>query len=175
VSLRRDLSESALASAATTPSGMAVAHFIRAAATMARRLVAMSLYKRASLYVMSAFYLVAGAAHFRAPGFYLPMMPASLPWHLGLIYLSGIAEMALGAGLLVPALRRAAAWGLIALLIAVFPANLHVALHNIPIGGRTEGLGIWNWGRLPLQGVLIAWAWWHAQPPSGATRETLPA
>ena len=128
----------------------------------------MSPYKRLSLYVMSAFYLAAGAAHFLAPGFYLPMMPASLPWHLGLIYISGIAEMALGAGLLVPALRRAAAWGLIALLIAVFPANLHVALHNIPIGGRTEGLGIWNWLRLPLQGILIAWAWWHAKPRSGA-------
>ena len=142
---------------------------------MARRLVIVSPDKRASLYVMSAFYLVAGAAHFRAPGFYLPMMPASLPWHLGLIYLSGIAEMALGAGLLVPAFRCAAAWGLIALLIAVFPANLHVALHNTPIGGRAEGLGIWNWLRLPLQGILIAWAWWHTRPRSAVRSRSLPA
>ena len=135
----------------------------------------MSRLKRASLYAMSAFYLVAGAAHFAAPGFYLPMMPASLPWPLGLIYISGMAEMALGAGLLRTAYRRAAAWGLIALLIAVFPANLHVALHNVPIGGRTEGLGIWNWVRLPFQGVLIAWAWWHARPPSDTAPGNLPA
>lgn len=136
---------------------------VRAASALARRLVAMNPYKPA------------GAAHFIAPRFYLPIMQASLPWHLGLIYLSGIAEMALGAGLLVPAFRCAAAWGLIALLVAVFPAKLHVALHNVPIGGRTEGLGIWNWLRLPLQGTLIAWAWWHAQPRTGASSGTLPA
>ena len=135
----------------------------------------MSLSKRALLYVMTAFYVVAGANHFRAPDFYLPMMPASLPWPLGLIYVSGIAEMVLGVGLLAPALRRTAAWGLIALLIAVFPANLHVALHNIPIGGRSEGLGVWNWIRLPLQGVLIAWAWWYTRPASGAKPAAHPA
>ncbi|HTF36516.1 MAG TPA: DoxX family protein [Myxococcota bacterium] len=141
---------------------------------MARRLLVVSPYKRASLYGMSAFYLAAGAGHFLAPGFYLPMMPASLPWHLGLIYVSGGAEMALGAALLVPPFRRMAAWGLIALLIAVFPANLHVALHNIPIGGRSEGLGLWNWVRLPLQGLLILWAWWYTRPQSVTTPETLP-
>ena len=130
----------------------------------------MSPYKRASLYVMSVFYVLAGAAHFRAPDFYLPMMPASLPWHLALIYVSGMAEMGLGVSLLVPTLQRAAAFGVIALLIAIFPANLHVALHNVPLGGRPEGLGVWNWVRLPLQGVLIAWAYWHAQPIPEASR-----
>jgi uncharacterized membrane protein len=129
----------------------------------------MSPYKRVSLYAMSVFYLVAGANHFRTPGFYLPMMPESLPWHLGLIYLSGIAEILLGAGLLAPPLRRTAAFGVTALLIAVFPANLHVALHNVPLGGRAEGLGIWNWVRLPLQGILMAWAYWHAQPAGPGT------
>jgi uncharacterized membrane protein len=135
----------------------------------------MSPFKRASLWVMSVFYLAAGAAHFRAPDFYLPMMPASLPWPLALIYLSGMAEMGLGVALLVPALRRAAAFGVIALLIAIFPANLHVALHNVPIGGRAEGLGLWNWVRLPLQGVLIAWAYWLARPASRPAQRTLPA
>jgi len=131
----------------------------------------MSPYKRVALYAMSVFYVLAGANHFRTPDFYLPMMPESLPWHLGLIYLSGSAEILLGAGLVVPALRRAAALGVIALLIAVFPANLHVALHNVPIGGRAEGLGGWNWVRLPLQGILIAWAFWHAQPASRGTSQ----
>ena len=124
----------------------------------------MSPRKRVLLWVMGLFYLVAGFNHFRDPGFYLPMMPGYLPWHLLLIYVSGVAEMLLGAAVLSPALRRAAAWGLIALLIAVFPANIHIAVHNVPLGGATQGLGVWNWVRLPLQGVLIAWAWWYTRP-----------
>jgi uncharacterized membrane protein len=108
---------------------------------------------------MAAFYVVAGLNHFRDPAFYLPMMPPYLPWHHELVWLSGAAEVGLGLALLVPALRRVAAWGVIALLVAVFPANLHVALANVPIGGRAEGLGIWNWVRLPFQALLIAWAW----------------
>jgi uncharacterized membrane protein len=60
-----------------------------------------------------------------------------------------------------PKWRRLAAWGIILLLIAVFPANLHVALHNVALGGAEEGLGFWNWARLPFQAVFIAWAWWY--------------
>jgi uncharacterized membrane protein len=123
----------------------------------------MSRTKRALLWAMAAFYVFAGINHFRDPGFYVPMMPAYLPWHRELIWASGVAEVALGLALLVPALRAPAAWGVIALLVAVFPANLHVALENVPIGGREEGLGIWNWVRLPLQAVLIAWAWWYTR------------
>ncbi len=106
----------------------------------------------------------AGVGHFRNSGFYLPMMPPYLPAHLELVYLSGVAEIALGVAVLVPRLRRHAAWGLIALFIAVFPANLHIALHNIPLGDAEQGLGIWNWARLPIQGLLIAWAWWFTRP-----------
>ena len=51
----------------------------------------------------------------------------------------------------------------IALLVAIFPANIHVALNNVPLPGRTEGAGIWNWIRLPFQFVLIAWAWWYTR------------
>jgi uncharacterized membrane protein len=76
---------------------------------------------------------------------------------------SGAAEIGLGLLLLVPPLRRVAAGGLILLLVAIFPANLHIALHNVPVFGRSEGLGIWNWVRLPFQGVLIAWAWWYTR------------
>lgn len=123
----------------------------------------MSPARRAGLWAMAAFYVLAGLNHFRDPGFYLPMMPPYLPWHRELVALSGAAELGLGLALLVAPLRRWAAWGVIALLIAVFPANLHVALADVPIGGRTEGLGVWNWVRLPLQLVLIAWAWLYTR------------
>ncbi len=123
----------------------------------------MSLPKRVLLYGMGLFYIVAGVNHFLNPDFYVAIMPPYLPAHLELVYLSGVAEIALGVAVLIPRYRVLAAWGLIALLIAIFPANLHVALHNIPVGGSTEGLGIWNWVRLPLQLVLIAWAWWYTR------------
>jgi len=121
----------------------------------------MSGAKRALLWIMGVFYIVAGLGHFVAPAAYLPMMPLWLPAHSALIFLSGVAELVLGAAVLVPATRRLAAWGLILLLIAIFPANLHIALHDVPLFGATEGAGIWNWVRLPFQLVLIAWAWWY--------------
>jgi uncharacterized membrane protein len=121
----------------------------------------MSGAKRALLWIMGVFYIVAGLGHFVAPAAYLPMMPLWLPTHSALIFLSGVAELVLGAAVLVPATRRLAAWGLILLLIAIFPANVHIALHDVPLFGATEGAGIWNWVRLPFQLVLIAWAWWY--------------
>jgi uncharacterized membrane protein len=134
----------------------------------------MSLPKRLLLYVMSAFYVFAGVNHFRDPGFYLPMMPPYLPWHAALVALSGVAEIGLGLALLVPAWRRFAAWGVMALLVAVFPANLHIALHDVPIGGRTEGLGIWNWVRLPFQLPLLVWAWWYTRPDGAPAGDAQP-
>jgi uncharacterized membrane protein len=113
---------------------------------------------------MGIFYVVGGVNHFANTDFYMPMMPPYLPLHLELVYLSGVAEIVLGVAVLIPSLRQFAAWGIILLLIAIFPANLHIALHNVPLGGRTEGLGIWNWVRLPFQAVFIAWAWWYARP-----------
>ena len=124
----------------------------------------MSLLKRILLWVMGVFYVLAGVNHFINPQFYMPMMPPYLPWPAGLVFLSGVAEVAVGVGVLVPSLRRAAAWGTILLLIAIFPANIHIALNDIPVFGAHEGAGIWNWVRLPLQGVLILWAWWYTQP-----------
>ena len=80
-----------------------------------------------------------------------------------IVYLSGLAEMVLGAAVLIPALRVVAAWGIIALLMAILPANIHIALHDVPLGGAAQGAGIWNWVRLPFQGVFIAWAWWYTR------------
>ena len=113
---------------------------------------------------MGVFYLFAGVNHFLSPDFYMQIMPPYLGAHRELVELSGVAEFALGLvalvlALRVPRIRRWTAWGIIALLIAVFPANLHVALHNVAVGGASEGLGVLNWVRLPLQLVLIGWAW----------------
>lgn len=121
----------------------------------------MSTAKQALLWVMAAFYVVAGVLHFVATDAYLPLMPPWLPAHRALILLSGVAEVALGVLVLVPATRRLAAWGLVLLLLAVLPANLHVAIHDVPLFGATDGLGIWNWVRLPFQAVLMLWAWWY--------------
>lgn len=123
----------------------------------------MSMTKRILLWVMAVFYIFGGIMHFARSDYYLPMMPPYLPWHAALIFLSGVAELGLGTALLIPAARSAAAWGIILLLIAVFPANLHIALHNVPVFGATEGAGIWNWVRLPFQGILILWAWWYTR------------
>lgn len=123
----------------------------------------MSTPKRVLLYVMGIAYVLAGANHFIDIDFYRPMMPPYLPLHDALIYLSGVAEIALGLGVLVPRLRVASAWGLIALLIAVFPANMHIALNNVPLGGAQEGFGAMNWVRLPFQALFIAWAWWYTR------------
>jgi uncharacterized membrane protein len=130
----------------------------------------MSWPKRILLWLMGIFYVVGGINHFANTDFYVPMMPPYLPLNVELVYLSGVAEIGLGVAVLIPAFRRLAAWGIILLLIAIFPANLHIALHNLPLGGRAEGLGIWNWVRLPFQAVFIAWAWWSTQPERPAAQ-----
>lgn len=108
---------------------------------------------------MAALYVLAGAMHFLRPEVYRPMMPPWLPWHDALILLSGAAEILLGVLLLAPATRRLAAWGVILLLVAVFPANLHVAWNDVPLFGAAQGAGVWNWVRLPFQFLLAWWAW----------------
>lgn len=123
----------------------------------------LSPWGKLSLGLQAALYVLAGLNHFRDPGFYLPMMPPYLPAHLELVYLSGVAEVALGVGILIPRTRRLAAWGLVALLLAVLPANLHIALNNVPLGGAEEGAGIWNWVRVPFQIPLLVWAWWFTR------------
>lgn len=106
----------------------------------------------------------AGVAHFTHSEIFVAMMPPSLPSPLALVYISGAAEIAGGLGLLIPRLRRAASFGLIALYIAVFPANVHLALDGLPIAGQV--VPIWVlWARLPLQAVFIAWAYWVGKPP----------
>jgi uncharacterized membrane protein len=103
-----------------------------------------------------AFFVFAGVMHFVIPRAYASIMPDYLPAHRPLVYASGVAEIAGGAGVLHPRTRTAAAWWSAATLLAVFPANVHMALHperyEVP-GGRTA-----LYARLPLQGAAIAWA-----------------
>ena len=119
-------------------------------------------------YLMSAFFVLAGLNHFRDPSFYLRIMPPYLPWHLFLVYLSGGFEIGLGVLLLFPKLTRIAGFGLIALLIAIFPANIHMAA-NPKLYPDINPIALWI--RLPLQGVLVAWAYWYTRP-GDAPRKT---
>lgn len=101
-------------------------------------------------------FVLAGVVHFLRPGIYLKIMPPYLPWPLELVYLSGLFEILLGVLFLIPRFTAPAAWGLIALLVAVFPANLYMAQNP----GLYPGISpVLLWLRLPLQGVLIAWAY----------------
>lgn len=111
-------------------------------------------------WVLAIFFVVAGANHFRSPAIYLGMMPPWLPWPETLNLIAGAAELLGGIGLLVPWARRFSGWGLIALLVAVFPANLHVALQGAMPGTNFSPRVLWV--RLPFQAVFIAWVWWVA-------------
>ena len=113
-------------------------------------------------WVLTAFMVAAGVNHFISPAPYLGMMPAEIPQnlHWPLVVISGVAEILGGLGLILSATRRLAAWGLIALYVAVFPANLNMAVNQLPLG--TTPVAPWLlWARLPLQLVLIAWASWY--------------
>jgi len=113
--------------------------------------------------VAAAFYIVAGALHFIKPAPYLKIMPPYIPWHAALVRISGAFEILGGLGLLVPPTRRAAAWGLVALLLAVFPANVYMALHPVEAGAASIA-PVLLWLRLPLQALLIWWVLWCTRP-----------
>jgi len=123
--------------------------------------------KRPLLYVMGPAYVVAGLLHFVVPGLYAQIIPPFLPAPLALVYLSGVAEVAVGLGLLWPRTRQQAAWATIALLVAIFPANVYMATSGVVVTGMPGGgdpSELVRWGRLPLQGVLILWAYWYTEP-----------
>lgn len=108
---------------------------------------------------LAVFFVVAGLLHFLRPEFYVRIMPAFLPWPVALVYVSGVLEVLGGIAILPLRTRRPAGYGLIALLVAVFPANVNMAMHPAPIAGWDVPLWL-LWLRLPLQAVFIAWVWW---------------
>ena len=141
-----------------------------AAGAGARLRAALRRLKRPLLYVMSLGYVVAGVMHFVYPSAYAQIMPPVLPAPLLLVYLSGVAEVAVGVGLLYPPTRRAAAVATMLLLAAIFPANVYMAVSGVAVQGpvSADPSPAVRWGRLPLQAVLVAWAWWYTRPlPDG--------
>ena len=105
-------------------------------------------------FLAGPFFVLAGVLHFTHTKFYVAIMPDYVPAHRELVYASGVAEIAGGLGLMAPATRKPAGWWLIATLIAVFPANVHMALHperfkQMPRAGL--------YARLPVQGLFLAW------------------
>ncbi|XGV95263.1 MAG: DoxX family protein [Leptolyngbya sp. BL-A-14] len=114
--------------------------------------------------VLAIAIMTVGIIHFAKPAPFVKIMPPQLPYPLELVYISGFLEILGGIGLLIPLVSVAAAWGLIALFIAVFPANINMTLNNIELEGIPHNPVLY-WVRLPLQAVLIAWAWWYTRNP----------
>ena len=124
----------------------------------------MKMVKNALGFLLAFLMIGAGILHFKDPLPFVKIVPDFLPYPLALVYISGFFEILGGGGLLVPSARRYAAWGLVALYIAVFPANIHMAVHHLPFGdGPTPDWILW--ARLPLQLVLIFWAGWYTRDP----------
>lgn len=105
--------------------------------------------------------LTAGTLHFLRPNTFVQIVPNYLPYPMALVYISGVFEILGGIGLMVPLTTHFSAWGLIALFVAVFPANLHMAINNVPVNG--EYYPIASWVRLPFQILLIWWAYWFTK------------
>jgi uncharacterized membrane protein len=102
------------------------------------------------------FFVFAGLMHFAIPRAYEAIVPDRLPARRAIVYASGVAEIAGGVGVMHARTRRPAGWWSVATLVAVFPANVHMALH--PDRYRVPGGRLALWLRLPVQGLLIAWA-----------------
>lgn len=119
------------------------------------------LARKLALLVLSAFFVLGGANHFLNPDFYVAMMPPYLPAHPALVSVSGVFEMLGGIGVLVPNVRARAGWGLVLLLVAVFPANLHMAL-NPELFPDFSSVALY--ARLPFQALFVAWAYWATRP-----------
>ena len=123
-----------------------------------------SVWQRVAVVLAASFYILAGPLHFIKPEPYLRIMPPYIPWHAAMVQISGALEILGGLGLILRWTQRGAAWGLVVLLIAVFPANLYMALHPVEAGAAS--ITPVRWGRLPLQAVLIWWLLWCTRPRS---------
>ena len=122
----------------------------------------MDRFKKMTIYFMSAAYIYVGLQHFIDPDFFLAIMPDYLPLHLEAVYLSGVFEILLGGMLLFKEYRKVAGWGLIALLLAVFPANIYLAQNEI----AQQSINISQTAaivRLPFQALFIGIAYWHTK------------
>jgi uncharacterized membrane protein len=121
--------------------------------------------------LFAAFFVFAGVQHFRDETFFLKIMPDYIPedLHRPAVLVSGVCEIVLGVMLIIPRTTRLAAWGIIALLIAVFPANIYAFQHSEEIFGISKSR---HFIRLPLQGVMIALAYWFTRPQAETPKRT---
>lgn len=116
-------------------------------------------------WLFGALFTLAGLNHFLDTAFYVSIMPPYLPWPVELVYASGAAEVLIGVSLFFRRIERLAAWGAIALIVAVTPVHVHMVMHPALYPQFSEAL---LWARLPLQVLLIAWAYWFTRPRPGA-------
>jgi len=113
-----------------------------------------------TILIMSCFYMNVGVKHFVEPEWFLQIMPPNFPHHYQAVYWSGFFELLFGFLLINPKTRFIAGWGIIFVMITVFPANLYLAVNDGAVMGISKELA---WGRLPFQYVFIGLAYWHAQ------------
>ncbi len=113
-----------------------------------------------SLIVMGVFYISIGISHFTSPIWYVQIVPPYLPYKLELVYISGLFEILFGGMLFFRKTRFLAGWGLILLLIAVYPANIYLAQTN---GAAMNTTPLIAWGRLPVQFIFVGLAYWHSK------------
>ena len=137
-------------------------------------------FKAAALLLASASYIVVGVLHFVPEGLiakdiialnqelFVRMIPAYLPYPLALVWISGAFEILGGLGLLVPRTRRFSSWGIIALLIAVYPANINMMLNPEDFADLASPLALYI--RMPFQFVFMAWVWWVARPDTASKK-----
>ncbi|MGZ4594901.1 MAG: DoxX family protein [Actinomycetes bacterium] len=121
----------------------------------------------ASPYALAGLLGVTGSLHFIVPRAYAQIVPSQLPAPYALVYASGVAELLCAAGLAMPRTRRLAGWATVALFVAVFPANVQMALDS---GGRSVAYQAGTWARLPLQLPLVWWGASVARATSGGRR-----
>ncbi|MEC4892521.1 MAG: DoxX family protein [Oscillatoria sp. PMC 1051.18] len=122
--------------------------------------------------VLAVCMLVAGSLHFLVPEPFIKIVPDILPQPAAIVYISGAWEILAFFGLLIPPASRTTAWSLIALFIAVFPANLNMAINHIHLDGIPDSP--WFQAvRLPFQAVLIAWAYWYTLPDNNPKQASI--
>ncbi len=126
-----------------------------------------------SRWLLTAMFVSIGVLHFVVPRYFEHIMPPFLPYPHELVLVSGFFEIAGGIGVQIPKLRKAAGWGLLALLVAVFPANIYMAVAALPMPDGTPIHPAVSWGRLPFQFLFMGWVWRVAIEDEPA-RPTLP-
>ena len=118
-------------------------------------------WKKIVLFGLAAFFINVGVDHFVNPEFYLSIMPPAFPLHLEAVYISGFFEVLGGVGVLIPRLRKIAGWGLVALLVAVYPANIYMAITPEAFPEVSVAL---LYVRLAFQFLFFYWAFSVTRP-----------